>query len=57
TVDSDVLDCSPFQVGFMEDSDHHTVSPPFEISQYPIEVKESKEAFHRQLTNRQLNTS
>lgn len=52
TVDSDVLDCGPFQVGFMEDSDHHMVSPPFEISQYPIEVKESKDAIHRQLTNR-----
>uniref|UniRef100_A0A0R3RR21 AMP deaminase n=1 Tax=Elaeophora elaphi TaxID=1147741 RepID=A0A0R3RR21_9BILA len=51
-VDSDVLDCGPFQVGFMEDSDHHTVSPPFEISQYPIEVKESKDAIHRHLTNR-----
>lgn len=36
----------------MEDSDQHTVSPPFEISQYPIEVKESKDAIHRQLTNR-----
>ncbi|EJD76725.1 adenosine monophosphate deaminase, variant [Loa loa] len=52
TVDSDVLDCGPFQVGFIEDSNHHTVSPPFEISQYPIEVKESKDAIHRQLTNR-----
>ncbi|VDN89526.1 unnamed protein product [Brugia pahangi] len=52
TIDSDVLDCGPFQVGFMEDSDHHMVSPPFEISQYPIEVKESKDAIHRQLTNR-----
>ncbi|VIO88204.1 adenosine monophosphate deaminase, putative [Brugia malayi] len=56
TVDSDVLDCGPFQVGFMEDSDHHMVSPPFEISQYPIEVKESKDAIHRQLTNRCRNS-
>ncbi|VDK75615.1 unnamed protein product [Litomosoides sigmodontis] len=52
TVDSDVLDCDSFQAGFVEDPDHHTVSPPFEISQYPIEVKESKDAIHRQLTNR-----
>ncbi|CAG9534475.1 unnamed protein product [Cercopithifilaria johnstoni] len=52
TADSNVLDSGPFQVGFMEDSDHHTVSPPFEISHYPIEVKESKDAIHRQLTNR-----
>ncbi|KAK6111885.1 Adenosine/AMP deaminase family protein [Brugia pahangi] len=56
TIDSDVLDCGPFQVGFMEDSDHHMVSPPFEISQYPIEVKESKDAIHRQLTNRCRNS-
>ncbi|VBB31921.1 unnamed protein product [Acanthocheilonema viteae] len=56
TVDSDVLDCNSFQIGFMEDSDHHTVSPPFEILQYPIEVKESKDAIHRQLTNRRRHS-
>ncbi|VDM98374.1 unnamed protein product [Thelazia callipaeda] len=52
TVDSDVFDANGFEIEFSDNSTHHMLSPPFAISQYPIEVKENKDAIHRQLTNR-----
>lgn len=54
-VDSDIFDSGTFQQEmqkFETESGQHMVSSPFELSQYPIEVREHREALHRQLTNR-----
>uniref|UniRef100_A0A915BZG5 AMP deaminase n=1 Tax=Parascaris univalens TaxID=6257 RepID=A0A915BZG5_PARUN len=53
SVDSDIFDSGPFQSNYMgTSSGHHVVSSPFEISQYPIEIKESKDALHRLINNK-----
>uniref|UniRef100_A0A0N5AM92 AMP deaminase n=1 Tax=Syphacia muris TaxID=451379 RepID=A0A0N5AM92_9BILA len=55
SVDSEIFDIGPFQSGglYLGTPDgYHRVSSPFEVSQYPIEIKENKEALQRQLSNR-----
>lgn len=55
SVDSEIFDNGPFQSGgvYLGSSEgHHTVSSPFEVSQYPIEIKETKDALQRQISQR-----
>uniref|UniRef100_A0A914GU46 AMP deaminase n=1 Tax=Globodera rostochiensis TaxID=31243 RepID=A0A914GU46_GLORO len=53
STDSDCIELGPFQSMIGSGSfSGHLISSPYELSQYPIEIQETKSALQRQISNR-----